>query len=161
MDTTYSFGYWVKRRRKALDLTQQALADCAGCATVTLKKIEADVRRPSATLAARLADCLGIAPAERPQFLAMALGERPADALALANRPVTALRDHLPRPVNPFLGRETERNTLLAMLTQPAIRLITVVGPGGMGKTRLSLAAADVLQQQTPRPLPTAWCLWI
>ncbi|MCA9972149.1 MAG: AAA family ATPase, partial [Anaerolineales bacterium] len=119
---------------------------------MTLKKIEADARRPSATLAARLADCLGIAPAERAQFLAMATGERPADALALANRPVTALPDHLPRPVNPFLGRETERNTLLAMLTQPAIRLITVVGPGGMGKTRLSLAAADVLQQQTPRP---------
>jgi len=152
MDTTYSFGYWVKRRRKALDITQQTLANCSGCATVTLKKIEADARRPSATLAARLADCLGIAPAERAQFLAMATGERPADALALANRPVTALPDHLPRPVNPFLGRETERNTLLAMLTQPAIRLITVVGPGGMGKTRLSLAAADVLQQQTPRP---------
>lgn len=152
MDTTYSFGYWVKRRRRALDLTQQALADCAGCATVTLKKIEADARRPSATLAARLADCLAIAPAERAQFLAMALGERPADTLSLANRPVTAPPDHLPRPVNPFLGRETERNTLLAMLTQPAIRLITVVGPGGMGKTRLSLAAADSLQQQTPRP---------
>lgn len=154
VDETYSFGYWVKRRRKALDLTQRALADCVGCATVTLKKIEADERRPSPSMAARLADCLGIEPGERPSFLAMALGQQPSDSLAVAQRPFTAIPDHLPHPVNPFLGRETERNTLLAMLAQPAIRLVSVVGPGGMGKTRLILAVAETLRQQTPRPFP-------
>src|SRR4051812_5746504 len=40
MKQTASFGYWLRRRRKALDLTQDALAHQAGCALGTLKKIE-------------------------------------------------------------------------------------------------------------------------
>lgn len=70
------------------------------------------------------------------------LGELPGAALALSHAPLSRLTDHIPRPVNPFLDRETELATLLAMLNQPAIRLISVIGPGGMGKTRLVLAAA-------------------
>ncbi len=46
MDTSNSFGYWVRRRRKALDLTQEELAERVGCAVITLRKIEADERRP-------------------------------------------------------------------------------------------------------------------
>jgi transcriptional regulator with XRE-family HTH domain len=60
---TDSFGYWVRRRRKALDLTQAALASQVGCATITIKKIERDERRPSLTMAERLADFLIIKPA--------------------------------------------------------------------------------------------------
>lgn len=152
MDTTYSFGYWVKRRRKALDLTQQAVADCVGCATVTIKKIEADARRPSPTTAARLAHCLAIAADEREHFLAMASGEQPSDSLTLTHIPISTLTDYIPQPVNSFLGRETESATLLAMINQPVIRLISLIGPGGMGKTRLALAAAAALARQIPRP---------
>lgn len=154
MDQTYSFGYWVKRQRKALDITQRALAACVGCAVVTVKKIEADERRPSALIARRLADCLAIAPHERARFLAMALGERPADALPLASQPRSKPADAIPQPVTPFLGRATECATLLAMIAQPEIRLISVIGPGGIGKTRLVLAVASLLRQQSPRPFP-------
>ena len=45
MDLPTSFGYWVRRRRKALDLTQAALAQRVGCAKVTIQKIEAEERR--------------------------------------------------------------------------------------------------------------------
>lgn len=152
IDSTYSFGYWVKRRRRALDLTQRALAGCVGCAVVTIKKIEADERRPSRIIAARLADCLAVEPHERGRFLAMALGEQPGDTLALARQPIFTLADTIPQATTPFLGRETECATLLAMLAQPEIRLISVVGPGGIGKTRLVLAAAGALRQQQPRP---------
>ncbi|HRQ41281.1 MAG TPA: tetratricopeptide repeat protein [Chloroflexota bacterium] len=152
METTYSFGYWVKRRRKALDLTQQAVADCVGCATVTIKKIEADERRPSPTIAARLADCMALESAERTRFLAMAVGEQPGDTLALTRAPISNIPDHIPQAVNPFLGRETELTMLLAMVNQPVIRLISLIGPGGMGKTRLALATAAALARQTPRP---------
>ncbi|NJN53374.1 MAG: helix-turn-helix domain-containing protein [Anaerolineae bacterium] len=161
MDTTYSFGYWVKRRRKALDLTQQAVADCVGCATVTIKKIEADARRPSPITAARLAHCLAIAADERERFLAMASGEQPSDSLTLTHTPISTLTDYIPQPVNPFLGRETESATLLAMINQPAIRLISLIGPGGMGKTRLALAAAAALSRQIPRPFADGIVLWI
>ena len=48
-----SFGAWLKRRRKALDLTQEALARLVGCAVVSIRKIEADEQRPSRQTAER------------------------------------------------------------------------------------------------------------
>ena len=64
MDLPTSFGYWVRRRRKALDLTQAELAARLGCAEVTIRKVEADERRPSEQIARRLADLLALAPAD-------------------------------------------------------------------------------------------------
>jgi predicted ATPase/class 3 adenylate cyclase len=81
MDAPNSFGYWVRRRRKALDLTQDALARQVGCAKVTIQKIEADERRPSRQIAERLADCLAISSEERDVFLQIARAELGADRL--------------------------------------------------------------------------------
>jgi transcriptional regulator with XRE-family HTH domain len=75
MEPTTSFGYWLRRRRKGLDLTQDALARQAGCALGTLKKIETDERRPSKQLAERLADCLALPAGERAAFLRVARAE--------------------------------------------------------------------------------------
>jgi predicted ATPase/class 3 adenylate cyclase len=81
MEPTASFGYWVRRRRKALDLTQEELARQVGCAAITIKKIEADERRPSRQIAERLADRLQLAPAERAAFVQAARGELATDRL--------------------------------------------------------------------------------
>src|SRR6185436_11653247 len=62
MDCDASFGRWLLLRRKALRLSCVELARRVGCATVTLRKIEADERRPSRQVAARLAEQLAIAP---------------------------------------------------------------------------------------------------
>ena len=75
MNEIYSFGYWVKRRRKALDLTQAALARDVGCAAITIRKIESDERRPSRVMAERLAECLGIPEDEQESFVRSGLGE--------------------------------------------------------------------------------------
>ena len=54
-------------------------------------------------------------------------------------------RTNLPAPATSFLGRETERAELRAVLTTEDVRLVTLTGPGGTGKTRLAIqAAADV-----------------
>src|SRR5512143_193969 len=84
METTASFGYWIRRQRKALDLTQQALAERVGCSLAAIKKIEADERRPSRQTAERLADALGVPASQRGLFLEVARGLRPVDQLALA-----------------------------------------------------------------------------
>jgi hypothetical protein len=52
----------------------------------------------------------------------------------------------LPQPM-PIVGRERELGEISALLSEPACRLVTLVGPGGIGKTRLALAAADQQRQ--------------
>ena len=49
---------------------------------------------------------------------------------------------NLPVPATPFLGREREIDEVAALLRRPDVRLVTLTGPGGSGKTRLSLQAA-------------------
>ncbi len=66
MEITISFGYWIHRQRKALDLTQQVLADKVGCSLAAIKKIEGDERRPSRQIAERLADILGVPASQIP-----------------------------------------------------------------------------------------------
>src|SRR5215510_15055345 len=87
METTNSFGYWIRRQRKALDLTQQALADKVGCSLAAIKKIESEERRPSRQIAERLADVLGVPAGQREIFLEVARGKRSVDQLSLAHAP--------------------------------------------------------------------------
>ena len=54
----------------------------------------------------------------------------------------TTHRHNLPPQPTPFVGREEELTALTRLLDDPGCRLVTVVGPGGIGKTRLALQAA-------------------
>ncbi|HEX8751891.1 MAG TPA: BTAD domain-containing putative transcriptional regulator [Solirubrobacterales bacterium] len=67
---------------------------------------------------------------------------------ALAD-PASRRRRNLPAPPTPFLGRRREVEELTALLRGPA-RLVTLTGPGGTGKTRLALAAAEALADDFP-----------
>src|SRR5215218_7586822 len=61
-------------------------------------------------------------------------------------------RSHLatPVPLTSFVGRERELAAMVDLLSQPGIRLVTLTGPGGAGKTRLALRVADVVAARFP-----------
>lgn len=69
MEEEISFGHFLKTRRKALDLTQETLAQQVGCAVITIRKFESETRRPSQQMAARLADALHLSDTERNVFI--------------------------------------------------------------------------------------------
>lgn len=115
MAELYSFGAWVRRRRKSLDLTQAELANRVGCAESMLRKIEADARRPSRQVAERLANALELPAAERDAFLKAARAELVVDQLALPPQPV--VQPHapvsLPSGTVTFLFTDIESSTRL------------------------------------------------
>ena len=81
MEAEISFGAWIARRRKALDLTREQLTDCVGCSVSGLRKVETDERRPSRQVAELLAECLEIPPEQRQAFVRVARGVEPVERL--------------------------------------------------------------------------------
>ncbi len=156
-----TFGYWLRRRRRALDLTQEALAVRVSCSQAAIKKIEADERRPSKGLALRLAEHLALPANERAMFLEAARTPRLFGGLGLAALPITAVSvdaagDSPAHPAtavaptvdpkSPFVGRSSEYAQclrLIAGLTASSGHAVLIEGEAGIGKSRLMREVAS------------------
>jgi predicted ATPase/DNA-binding XRE family transcriptional regulator len=133
------FGAWIKQRRKALDMTQRELGLRASCSAETIQKIEAGALKPSRQLAELLANSLDVAGEEREAFVRLARGLAPERARPLG---IGAQASTLPLEPTLFIGREREVAAVSDLLRRPEVRLLTLTGPPGIGKTRLSLRVA-------------------
>lgn len=151
----FSFGTWVKRRRRALDLTQRQLAQRVGCSISLVFKIESDERRPSRQIAGLLAERLEIPPDQRDMFLKVARQEKSVDNLKPLPSHLELERDSvcasnqpiIPVPLTTLIGREHELAAIIQRIQDPDCRLLTLTGPGGVGKTRLALAVAHQMRE--------------
>ena len=151
MDIPLLFGEWLKRRRKALDLTQGRLAKQIHCSLTTIKRIEAGDLIPSRQLVELMAQALNIPPIDQAAFISFARtpdATNPVDAFR-STAPIStpsARHFNLPAPLTGLIGREREVQAACELLLKPHVRLVTFTGPPGIGKTRLSLAVADRLE---------------
>jgi predicted ATPase/transcriptional regulator with XRE-family HTH domain len=149
MIDTFSFGEWVKQRRQSLRRTQREIAAAVYCSVAMIKKIEADERHPSLELAQALATALEIPADQHTIFVKCARGERSVDQLTQPHPTPSSPRSFappLPQPMTPFIGRQAELTDIATKLNQSNCRLLTLLGPGGMGKTRLAIEAARAIQ---------------
>lgn len=149
-----SLGDWIRRRRRILDLTQQGLADRVHCSVNTIKKIETDARRPSKQLAGLLATQLEIPDEQRSLFLDVARGIRSVDSLGHLKQPSESPKrrlhqDLISAPASPILGRESELDELTRLLKDA--RLVTITGPGGIGKSSIAQVLASGYQKRGER----------
>lgn len=164
------FAAWLRQRRRALDLTQVQLAQQTHYAISTIRKLESGDLLPSHELAEQLAETLGVPTGQRAEFARFARGGTnqfqagamsvPGAVLAATvarNAIASTILDqpandspvfNLPAPLASLIGRERDLAETVARLRQPKVRLLTLTGAPGVGKTRLSIAVADVLRAE-------------
>lgn len=162
-----SFGETLRRLRAAAGLSQEELAARAGLSLNALGQLERGVRKhPYPSTVRALADALELTGAARAALHA-AVPPRgdsdPPDPFAISQTTgrlspgATAAEDAGEPPVprmlpalSSFVGRESNVAEIVGLLRGEGFRLVTVTGPGGVGKTRLALAAADALADAYP-----------
>ena len=146
-DQRSPFGDLLRSHRQAAGLSQDRLAELAGLSVRGLSDLERGVRRiPRLETVRLLAGTLGLEGSDRAAFLAAA---RPP-ANGHDRRNMDAEESTSPRPPaapTSLVGRADELAVLAGWLDDANIRLITLTGPGGVGKTRLAL---ELIPQVSP-----------
>ena len=146
MDDT-ALGGLLRRHREAAGPTQEELAERAGVSARTISDVERGLRDGVyRETAARIAMGLGLAGDERALFEASAQRpRRPGRQAAIGLQPAAA-----PTPPTRLVGREQELAAILASLRDPRVRLVSLTGIGGIGKTRLAVEASAALGLDFP-----------
>ncbi|MEI7846414.1 MAG: tetratricopeptide repeat protein [Chloroflexota bacterium] len=154
-ESTRTFGQWVKHQRKALGLTQTSLAQRVSCSKSMINKIESDLRSPAKPMIELLALHLKISPADFASFVHLAQPQllvEPGDFSQKGNsntvKTLPIPGKAYPIPLTPLVGRERDVAAVCSSLQQTGIRLLTLTGPGGIGKTRLALQVAEELNDK-------------
>ena len=148
MDERLPFGLVLKRFRLAAGLTHEALAERASLGARTISDLERGVSRaPRSDTLALLIEALDLSPDQRALLRAAA---RPRLDLTPGAVSSVLSPNHLPLPLTSFVGREQEARTVHDLLGRDDTRLITLTGPGGVGKTRLALQVATQVVNAFP-----------
>ncbi len=139
-----AFGAMLRGYRRAAGLSQEELAARAFVSTRAISDLERGVNaRPRMHTALALADGLGLVGDERVAFVGQA---RPADNEAAADALVVPARARPPLTVDRFVDDGCSLNELLKLVDDASTRLVTLTGPGGIGKTRLAVELAHQLE---------------
>lgn len=140
VDSSHSFGTLLRRYRMLAGLTQESLAEHAGISTRAVSDLERGINRaPRADTLEMLANALSLAQQDRATLIAAAHPDLDAGPPSASE---TAGRVRLPLPPTPLIGREADLLRGLRLLQSDGTRLLTVAGPGGVGKTHLALELA-------------------
>ncbi|HYF62739.1 MAG TPA: AAA family ATPase, partial [Herpetosiphonaceae bacterium] len=142
MNKPTSFGSLLRQHRKSRDLTQAELAELVDCAEISIRKMEAGSQRPSKQLAELIGLRLDLSGEERAAFLELA--RHPPAPRAARSDPA-----HGPVLLTALIGRRREAAVLAELLAGDG-RLITLTGPGGVGKTTLATHVAAQVAADFP-----------
>ncbi|MDP9235711.1 MAG: helix-turn-helix domain-containing protein [Actinomycetota bacterium] len=144
MDDAPSLAPLIRRLRSSTGLTQEELAEKAGISVRTVSDIERGLRRSVyRDTAERLGVALEVEPTERATFVAIARGR--TERIPTAGGSSSGSRfvvPPIPSPATRLIGREEEVGLVLSALGRSSIRLLTLTGAGGIGKSRIAIEAS-------------------
>jgi predicted ATPase/transcriptional regulator with XRE-family HTH domain len=139
MGSEYStFGQWVKTKRKERGLTQKALGLQVGYAEITVRQIEKDTYNLTRFVTERFVTCLATDVDEASAIIGFALKQASAASTTTAH----SINYH---SATPFIGRQSEIKQIADLLRNPNCRCISIVGVGGIGKTRLAVQCLSAI----------------
>src|SRR5207237_7111985 len=138
-----SFGAQLKALREVAGFTQEELATIAGLSVHAVSALErGERRRPHVETVRALSAALDLTGAARDALVGSA--RTPAHHPAVDELSGISL----PLALTVLVGRDADVETLRHWLADPAARLITLTGPGGVGKTRLALELARAIAEE-------------
>jgi len=144
-----AFGVLLRSYRAAANLTQEELAERAGLSAQAISMLERGARRsPRTSTVELLAATLELDAAQRQGLVAAARWPAPPIPAPVPATAALHVPSDLQLPATPFVGRAHELARVRALLARPGVRLVTVTGPPGGGKTRLALEAAAELAME-------------
>ena len=139
----HRLGPTLKHLRSTAGLTQEELAERSGISARTISDVERGLRGTVYPhTARRLAAALGLEENATFRFEAVAVGR----TTSKPQGPTGAL----PIPPTSLLGRADKMAKVASALKDPRVRLLTLTGPGGIGKTRLAIEVAAMQQTSFP-----------
>lgn len=145
METTSGFGALLRTYRTKAGLSQEELAERARLSIQAISALERGVRRaPYRATVALLSEALGLNPQERAHFEASATNRRGARSAERAS----ATLGRVPFALTALVGRDRELDQISKQLERDDVRLLTIIGPGGVGKTHVALAIAQALHER-------------
>src|SRR4051794_9697100 len=146
-----NFGDLLRRYRQEAGLTQEELAERANLSARAISELERGARQyPYRTTIQLLATALKLTHEQLAAFEQAARRPIPLKAAPeITGEPSPAQHPHnLPAQLTSFIGRSAELVQIRELLLNPAVRLLTLTGPPGTGKTRLSIeVGANLLAQ--------------
>ncbi len=144
------FGLLLRSYRLAAGLTQEVLAEQSHLSPHGISALERGTSHaPQVETVTRLAEALHLLPAQCAALEAMVRRQcRPRHAPPQPSSGVAS--SALPVPLTSLVGREREREEVGRLVQDTAVCLLTLTGPGGVGKTRLALQAATDVEDLFP-----------